>query len=389
MNILLLSRFISPEVGGSMLVFFLIANLLAKKGIKVWIITNKIDGLTLPEHKNIKIIFSSKQSVSSVKVHKIIDKLKYNFFVIKNGYRLIKKEEIEIIHSNPLQPTFAGAILSLLTSKPHIIAIHDTMSLKKDYLHEWAKQKGKSEIKAHFGSFITKFTYRIKCSAIHTVSEAVRDDLINFGFKIPIHVIHNALPIKPATENKINPFQFVYIGRLVFHKNIEVLIKAIGILKKTYPMINLILVGDGDYRLQLEKIVNNLDLNDSVIFKGQTSEQDKLRILSQSNALLFPSLHEGFGIVILEAFSQKKPALVSDVRPLSDLIEDNKTGMIIDPYNEKEWAKKMEMLLKNREFALDMGIAGRKILEEKFNLSIMSEKMLDMYNEVITKSIKR
>jgi len=383
MNVLLLSTYVSAEVGGGEFVHALIAELLAKNGHKVWIITNKVEGIKNPVHENIKYHYVAHQKVERVKKQKQIEKIKFNFDAVKTGLSIIKKEKINIIHSNPLQPVLAGAILSILTSVPHIIALHDIAVLKKEYLEGWAKIKGNSKLKAKLGFLINSFIYKLKYAAIHTVSEAVKDDLIKWGVKKPIYVISNAIPMREAENIPTNPFQFVYVGRLVFYKNIEVAIKAIKIVKESFPNVKLIIVGEGTYNEYLKELVNKLDLEENVIFKGQTSEQEKTKLIATSQAVVFPSLHEGFGMVILEAFSQKKPVMVSNVRPLSDIVKHRKTGLVISAHDEKEWAKWFEHILKNPETVSKMGESGKIELQKLYNLESMENRVLKMYEEVI------
>jgi len=102
-----------------------------------------------------------------------------------------------------------------------------------------------------------------------------------------------------------------------------------------------------------------------------------------SQAFIFPSLVEGFGLVILEAFACKKPVLVSNVRPSSDIVEDKITGFVVSPDDENKWAEAIEQIIKEPEKAHKMGNAGRNILEKKYNVQIMQNKILQMYREVI------
>src|SRR5437899_6874528 len=111
------------------------------------------------------------------------------------------------------------------------------------------------------------------------------------------------------------------------------------------------------------------------------SEQEKQRLLCMSQALVFPSLIEGFGLVILEAFACKKPVLVSNVRPLSDIVEDKITGFVTSPDDSGQWAKAMEQIIKDPEKAQKMGNAAREVLETKYNVQVMQNKILRMYHE--------
>jgi len=98
---------------------------------------------------------------------------------------------------------------------------------------------------------------------------------------------------------------------------------------------------------------------------------------------VFPSLLEGFGLVILEAFEFKKPILVANISPLSDIVDHGKTGFVISPQDEKEWAKSMEMIIKEPEKAVKMGESGRKVLEEKYDPKLMCQKVMNMYEDII------
>ena len=76
---------------------------------------------------------------------------------------------------------------------------------------------------------------KLRHDAIHTVSEATENDLIKFGAKKPIYVIHNAIKDNKFKKLEKISFQFLFVGRLVFYKNLEVVIKAVNIVKKRYP----------------------------------------------------------------------------------------------------------------------------------------------------------
>src|SRR5690242_5064150 len=115
MNILLLTQFFSTTRGGGEYVFSLIARTLADNGNKIWVITNQIEGETYPTHQNIKIIF-----VPPVLEYKgglpsgFGDNLRYSLNTLRKGISIIKKEKIDMIHSNNFAPALAGSMLSTL-----------------------------------------------------------------------------------------------------------------------------------------------------------------------------------------------------------------------------------------------------------------------------------
>jgi len=390
MNVLLLTQFFSITKGGRGYLFSLIAQLLADQGNNVWVITNRVKGEEYTSQKNVKIIFVPPLlEYKGALPPSFKDNITYSLCALKTALSLIKKEKIDIIHSNNFAGALAGSMISMLTSKPHITTIHDVYSLYKDFWKQWGRQANVSKLNVLLAPFFEKMIIRLKCAAIHTVSEASKDDLIQFGAKKPIYVIHNAIDIHEAQELKMIPFQFIHIGRLVFYKNLEVVIKSMEILKKSYPKITLIVVGGGPYKKFLEKLVADLELENNVKFLGNVSDSEKKQLLSTSQALVFPSLCEGFGIVILEAFACKKPVLVSDVRPLSDIVDDKITGLVISPHDEIEWAKALEDIIKEPENARKMGCAGREVLEKKYRVQMMQDNILKMYNDFIKNKIIR
>ena len=386
MNILLLSQYFSTTKGGGEYVFSLLAKNLAKNNHKVWAITNKIVGENYEFPENVKIIF-----VSPTLEYKgglptgFIENLRYSINSFFKGLKLIKKEKIDLIHSNNFAPALSGSFLSNFTKIPHITTVHDVFSLCGDnYWKEWGKQSDISKINVLLSPLFEKLLIKLKHNAIHTVSEATKEDLIKFGAKTPIYVINNAIEIKNQDFKIItNPYQFVYVGRLVFYKNLEVIIKAVKIVSENYPKIKLILVGSGPHKKNLENLVRELKLLDNIQFSGFVSSSEKKIFLAKSLALLFPSLCEGFGLVILEAFEQNKPVVVSDIKPLSDIVTHNKTGYVVKPLDEKEWAKAITKIIENPVQSKNMGYQGRKLLEQQYNLEKMVEKVINMYRNFV------
>jgi len=385
MKILLLTQFFSTTKGGGEYVFSIIAKTMAENNHKIWIITNKILGESYTSHKNIQIIF-----VPPTIEYKgglpptFSENLKYLLNAVKKGKQIIKKEKIDIIHSNNFSPALAGSILSFLTSKPHITAVWDIFTLcGKNYWKRWVEQENVSKIHAFLGPRFEKLILKIPSKAIHTISEATNNDLKKFGAKKPIYVIFPSIESIDIIQNTQNSSQFIYIGRLVFYKNLEVLIKAINIARKTEPQIKLIIVGGGPHESVIRNLIKELDLESQVKLTGYISTKEKFELISKSNALVFPSLCEGFGLVILEAFSQNKPALVSNLKPMSDIVSDNETGFVIDPHDENEWARKMLELIKNPEISMKMGRHANEILENNYSMQKMYEKILQMYKNFV------
>jgi len=161
------------------------AKKLADNNHQVWVITNKIKDESYPVHKNIKIIF-----IPPVLKYQgglppsIKDNIQYLFNAIKTGKKIIKENNIEIIHSNNFTPALTGSLLSFLTSKIHITSVWDIFTLCGcDYWKKWVNQTGVSKIYQVIGPIFEKLVLKTKCKAIHTISDSSRDDIVKFGAK--------------------------------------------------------------------------------------------------------------------------------------------------------------------------------------------------------------
>jgi glycosyltransferase involved in cell wall biosynthesis len=385
LKILLLSQFFSTTRGGGENVFSNIAQVLAENDHKVWVITNKIKGEIYPENKNIEII-----TVPPILEYKgglppsFSDNIQFIINAIRKGEKIICSERIDLIHSNNFAPAIAGSFLSLMKKKPHVTTVFDIFSLyEKDFWRKWTKQTNVSYLNAILVPWFEKILFKLRINAIHTISDASKKDIIKMKTTKPIYNIAPTIREEPPLNATVIPFQFVYVGRLVFYKNLEVIIKASRIVTVIYPDYKLIIVGDGPHRASLEDLTRKNNLEKNILFKGYLSVGEKTKIIAESNALLFPSLIEGFGLVILEAFSQKRPVLTSDISPMSDIVENQKTGYTINMYDENIWAEKIIKLIKEPWISQKMGMSGFQVLKEKYNQEIFYQKLINMYQSVL------
>jgi len=183
MNILLISYYFQPGFQGSASLFTFIADFLAKNGHKVWVLTHKFASQEYKPHPNINFVFvSSDLSFKELRKTSITKTIRFSLAVLKKGLDIVKKEKIDIIHSNAIAG-LAGSLLAFFSSKPHIMLIHDLYSTDPQFWSQWQRHKGNSKMNAWLGKLYEKILVKSKCYAIHTVSDASRDDLIKFGVK--------------------------------------------------------------------------------------------------------------------------------------------------------------------------------------------------------------
>ncbi len=137
-------------------------------------------------------------------------------------------------------------------------------------------------------------------------------------------------------------------------------------------------------RKKWEKKVSNLGLQDNILFFGYISDVEKVKLLSNCSALVLPSFVEGFGLVILEAFAMKKPVLVADVRPISELVCNNVDGYVLPVDSPQEWAQKIIFILSNKIECEKMGNAGRRKVENEYNIERVVNDMERLYESLMS-----
>lgn len=205
--------------------------------------------------------------------------------------------------------------------------------------------------------------------AVITVSESTKKDLVDLGFDSDrIHIIPNALD-HPVWDEKVflkkeDAPTFIYAGRFVHYKGIDDAISALGILKQSVKNAKLWCIGKRDdeyintvlhplaqkYGLKEISVLddNTEDLEDAdIIYFGFVSEERKLELMSRSWALLFPSMREGWGIIVLEAASVGTPSIVYDNPGCRDAVDFGKAGYLCLENSPEDLARLMKVSIDN------------------------------------------
>lgn len=190
---------------------------------------------------------------------------------------------------------------------------------------------------------------------IVTASQFSRESLaLAPNLKAPIKVIpYGAPPIaKEQTSNRGNKLRVLFVGALSQAKGISYLLEAASRLESK---IELTLVG---HRTRAD--VPDQRLLDRHRWVRSLSHDEVLAEMARHDVLILPSLHEGFGLVILEAMAQGVPAIVTSNTGGADLIEDGVDGFIVPIRSAESIAEKLQLLERNREQLSSMKLAARR-----------------------------
>jgi glycosyltransferase involved in cell wall biosynthesis len=394
----MLTQFFSPTRGGGEVMFYQLANQLGKKGHRVIVFKHKMSSDSSKDYSENLSPNVIVYEVNPAVVHRgglpagILQNMLYVLNSIKAGLKIIKSNRVDIIHCNNYSPIFAGWLLSKLTGIPLLVTIHDVASLHGyNFWKKWMRQFGRfSKIKAFIGYTFELLTIKLSKN-IHTVSKTSKRDILSFNSKCRVYVIPNTLNLeyyKPVFENEIEYGDFiVFIGRLVYYKHLEVVIEALRILRDKCD-VKLVVLGDGPMRGNWEDLVKRYNLKDVVEFKGYVSHEEKLYYLSKCRALVLPSIFEGFGIVILEAWALRKPVIVADVEPLNKIVTHEIDGHIVKNRPES-WAEHIHLLMTNKELSRQMGNNGYKKLVMEYNIDKQVNELEKLYTKLVTERHNR
>ena len=204
-----------------------------------------------------------------------------------------------------------------------------------------------------------------------TVSNSTKRDLIDIGFlERNIYIMPNGIDraiyrYQQQIYSKEESPTFIFVGRYVAYKGINICIEAFAIVKKHIPDAKLWLVGKEDKEYVAQNLVplcsqNRLKLEyrneecpeaeeGDIIIWGFVSEEKKYELMKKSTLLLFPSIREGWGIIITEAALLGTPSLVCDAPGMRDAVDYGKAGFICKERNACEFAEEMQNIVSNKK----------------------------------------
>ncbi len=180
--------------------------------------------------------------------------------------------------------------------------------------------------------------------------------------------------------------QLLYVGELSQRKRVDLLLPAIKILSETRSDFVLYIIGDGPDKNKLEAQVKQLNIEPFIRFEGIKQKKDIPQYLARSSCFLFPTAHDIWGLVLVEAMASGVPSIASiHAGATSDLIQEGKTGFAMDFADSQKIAERIKWILEHQEAAKDIGLAAKKIIEEKVNLRVSARGFVDA---ILTAKIK-
>lgn len=288
---------------------------------------------------------------------------------------LLRRERVAITHSWALSGGVWGRVASLCAG------------VKVRFLHT---QSVYGQITQKDRSVERLLSYAT--TNIIACAEAVKKDLVDLVGIDPgkITVVYNAVDTalfrppedKDAARGKLGlSREDIIIGtvaRLISIKGQSYIMQAIARLLSAFPGIKLLIVGDGPDRIKLEEEARGLGISEKVLFAGNREDMPEL-YAAMDIFVLASTAREGLPLTAAEALATSLPVVATDVGGTGEIVIDGETGLLVRPKDAAAIAKAIEVFLNDPEKARQMGVAGRKLCEEKFSKDAMIKGVEALY----------
>jgi glycosyltransferase involved in cell wall biosynthesis len=226
---------------------------------------------------------------------------------------------------------------------------------------------------------VVAISYAIKDYLLSSneVPKNLKITVVYYGFNNQITKPRNMNQINDMELNSTSDFKIGTIGRLVPGKNYQTLLSALAQVCQVNPRVKLFIVGDGVSKNELLELVQNLDLAGNIIWLGRTAYIDEF--LQKIDLFVFPSLGEGFGLVLLEAMLASKPIIAANNSAIPEVLGASYSGLFPTTDSKILSQKILEVSEDSLESQNLVDEYSKQI--QLFSAKNMADKILKIYTE--------
>jgi len=251
-------------------------------------------------------------------------------------------------------------------------------------------------VRQNANSFWKKQLYKVQFSQTKTIllSSLLVDDISQFVAEKDIFTCPNGIP-NPSNliqKNKsVGLCQILFLSNLIESKGVYILLDACQILKdKNIPFRCNYVGGEGDKTaIEFEIKVRQMGLQNDVFYQGKKYGLEKEKAFAEADIFAFPTFYhnECFPIVNLEAMQFALPIISTFEGAVPEVILDGVNGYLVPQRNVEMLAEKLEVLILNPELRNEMGLAGKRMYEEKFTIEIFEKRIVEILQTVLKDTV--
>jgi len=302
--------------------------------------------------------------------------------------KVLRKHRVDILHCHMFQASLLVSPIGRVCGVPVII---ETTHVREQWRHGWLK--GSYATDRLVGRFIDHYIAVSEANAQYLVKEK--------GLSAnKIHVIRNGCNFGRLDPSRAVPLGMrgslgfaeddpvlLVLGRLEPQKGHGVLLEALPYVRREFPRIRLVCVGDGCLRQELEQQARTLQLQDAVRFVGFQSNVTDWFALADISVL--PSFYEGLPLVAIESLAANCPVVATSVDGTPEVIVNERTGLTVPPGNSAGLANAILRLLKDRDLQRRLAGAGRTLVLERFSQEQQIQRTQQLYISAWETSTRR
>jgi glycogen(starch) synthase len=177
--------------------------------------------------------------------------------------------------------------------------------------------------------------------------------------------------------------RIVCVGRMAKVKGFDLALSAFAIIAKHFPKVEMVIAGDGPERSSLEQHAKSLGLAEQVKWVGWVAPEEIPALLATSQAVLIPSRSEGLPRVAVEAALMARPVVGTRVGGIPEVVVHQRTGLLVEPENERALADAIIFLLTHQEEGVSMGHSARRLALKKFRMEGCVDSYQALYEQLI------
>jgi teichuronic acid biosynthesis glycosyltransferase TuaC len=293
--------------------------------------------------------------------------------------KLHSVKPIDVIHAHAALPCgHAAALLSSRLKIPFVITIHGLDVFNTCFL---------GGIPAAWRRKVSVDVYHVARTVI-CISSKVQE-ILKTGTPAETcsTIVYNGVnpslfSPNPAEVGQFDP-EILIVGNLLRSKGYELVLRALGNLRPSFPQLRCRIIGEGPDRARFEALVRDLDIGEQVQFVGRQSRSEVAEAMRRCSVFVLPSRNEGLGCVYLEAMSCGKPVIGCRGQGIDEVIEHGKNGWLIPVDGLEELVHGLSVLLGSPEVRTRIGTVARQTVLEKLTLSHQAQHLARIYRQAI------
>jgi glycosyltransferase involved in cell wall biosynthesis len=278
--------------------------------------------------------------------------------------RLLREWQIDVVHTHNVAPFIYAAPAARLAGVDRVI--HSR--------HGPLARSGRAGQTAF--RWTSGLAHRIVCVSNHTAQVAEEEGIA----RRRLCTIWNGIDLSrfaylgPKAQGPV-----VTVARLAPEKDIETLVRAVAIARRSEPSLRLEVAGDGECRPALQQLAVELGVGDHVLFRGE--DRDIPQLLARSSVFVLPSLAEGISLTLLEAMARGLPVVATRVGGNPEVIVDGESGLLVEVRAAEDLARAILKVYTNADASQQMGLTARRRVEQHFDVRRMVADYEALYVE--------